>query len=175
MAAPIAGIGYGNLKRNHTTQHAVNSIHFGRKLGKVVNNIVVRKIVKLQTTILPVILMLLLSSCIPSKSGTKSLALDTTRNTYTHEQSGFFFPPTVGRFLRDNDIKFYNDRGNNFSVPYNLVATEEKCVGTIYIYPSLKDYSITPIPKFGQTPAWFLKERYDEAKNVNNGYVSRQR
>lgn len=122
------------------------------------------KTLKSNTAILLVILMLLLSSCITTKSGTKSLALDATRNTYTHEQSGFSFPPTIGRFQRDNDIKFYDNEGNNFSVPYNLLTVEEKVVGTIYIYPSLRDYSITPIPKLGQTPEWFLKERYDEAK-----------
>jgi hypothetical protein len=30
----------------------------------------------------------------------------------------------------------------------------------------MKDYSITPIPKLGQTPEWFLKQEYDGAKSA---------
>jgi len=55
-----------------------------------------------------------------------------------------------------------------------LIASEEKAVATIYIYPSRRDYSITPIPKLGQTPEWFLKQRYDEAKaSIINAYRAR--
>jgi hypothetical protein len=125
------------------------------------------------TTLLVVLLLLLLAGCI-SKTGTKSLLFDSSRNVYTHEQSGFSFPPAIGRFERDKDIKFYDDTGNDFSVPYNLITSEEKAIATIYIYPSLRDYSITPVPKLGQTPDWFLKQRYDEAKtSIINTYHAR--
>lgn len=121
-----------------------------------------------------VVSLLLLGGCVTTKHGTKSLVYDTTIDVYTHEQSGFSFPPAIGRFQRGNGIKFYDEVGNNFSVPYNLVTSEEKAVATIYIYPSLRDYSITPIPKLGQTPDWFFKERYDEAKtSIINMYRAR--
>jgi len=117
---------------------------------------------------------LLLTSCVASKTGTKSLLFDASRDVYTHEQSGFTFPSTIGRFQRNADIKFYNETGNNFSVPYNIAITAEKVVGTIYIYPSLRDYSITPIPKLGQTPEWFINKHYDGAKNsIINMYRAR--
>lgn len=109
--------------------------------------------------------LLLIGGCVTTKTGTKSLVFDAPRNVYTHEQSGFSFPPMIGRFDRGDDIRFYNEAGNDFSIPYNLITANEKAIGTIYIYPSLSDYSITPVPKFGQTPDWFIKERYDEAKN----------
>ncbi|MBI4689566.1 MAG: hypothetical protein HY754_04795 [Nitrospirae bacterium] len=118
--------------------------------------------------------LLLLIGCITPQSRTNSLAFDAEQNVYTHAQSGFSFPLSIGRFQRDNDIKFYDEAGTDFSVPYNFITPDEKVVATIYIYPSLKDYSITPIPKLGQTPEWFLKERYDEAKNsIINMYRAR--
>jgi len=120
-----------------------------------------------------IVSLLLLGGCV-TKTGTKSFLFDSPRNVYSHEQSGFSFPAVIGRFERDKDIKFYNETGNDFSVPYNLITSEEKAVATIYIYPSLRDYSITPIPKLGQTPDWFLKQRYDEAKtSIINMYRAR--
>jgi len=118
--------------------------------------------------------LLLLVGCITTQTRTNSLAFDASQNVYTHAQSGFSFPSSIGRFQRDNDIRFYNEAGTDFSVPYNYITQDEKVVATIYIYPSLRDYSITPIPKLGQTPEWFLKERYDEAKNsIINMYRAR--
>jgi len=117
---------------------------------------------KLSTPLLA--LLLLLAGCV-SKTGTKSLLFDSPRNVYSHQQSGFSFPAAIGRFERDKDIKFYDETGNNFSVPYNLVTLEEKVVGTVYVYPSLREYSITPVPlKVGQTPDWFLNQQYEGAK-----------
>jgi len=104
----------------------------------------------------------------------RSLSFNDQTNTYTHEASKFAFPASIGRFQRDNNIRFYDETGNNFSVPYNFVTPEEKVVGTVYIYPSIRDYSITLIPKFGQTPEWFLKKHYDEAKtSIVNAYRAR--
>lgn len=113
-----------------------------------------------------VLVSLLLAGCITTEPGRVSLTFDAAQNTYTHEQSGFSFPSKIGNFQRDKDVKFYGETGVNFSVPYNLVTTEEKAIGTVYIYPSMKDYSITPIPKLGQTPEWFLKQEYDGAKTA---------
>ncbi|MFZ2444786.1 MAG: hypothetical protein WAW37_00370 [Syntrophobacteraceae bacterium] len=74
------------------------------------------------------------------------------------------FPASIGKFQRDDGIKFYDETGNDLSVPYNLVTANERVVGTVYVYPSLRDYSITPIPKPGQTPDWFLQKHYDDVK-----------
>ena len=105
------------------------------------------------------------AGCVTTKSSSsRSLSFNDQTNTYSHEASEFAFPASIGRFQRDNHIRFYDDTGNNFSVPYNLVTPNEKVVGTVYIYPSLREYSLTPIPKFGQTPEWFLKEHYNGAK-----------
>jgi hypothetical protein len=112
-----------------------------------------------------IITLLLLTGCISTNTtSSKSLILNSAQDVYTHEKSGFSFPATIDRFKRDKDIKFYDEAGNNFSVPYNLDTPNEKVVGTIYVYPSLRDYNVFPIPKFGQTPEWFLNEQYEGSK-----------
>jgi len=106
-----------------------------------------------------------LAACVTTQSSPpKSLTFSASTDTFTHEASGFVFPAAIGRFQRDKDIKFYGTTGNDFSVPYNLVTPNEKVVGTVYIYPSLRDYSITPVPQLGRTPDWFLQNHYDEVK-----------
>jgi hypothetical protein len=121
-----------------------------------------------------IVSFLLAASCL-SKIETKSLLFDSSQDVYTHEHSGFSFPPAIGRFERDKDIKFYDETGNNFSVPYNVVTSQEKVVGTVYIYSSLREYSITPVPlKVGQTPDWFLNQQYDGAKKaITESYRAR--
>jgi len=121
------------------------------------------------------VLLPCLVACVPASTGTKSLVLDASRDVLVHEQSGFSFPSSIGRFQRASDTKFYGETGNNFSVPYSLISAEEKVVATIYIYPGLKDYSVTPIPKLGQTPEWFLQKEYDQAKSaIIEAYRARQ-
>ncbi|MBI5493347.1 MAG: hypothetical protein HY893_10510 [Deltaproteobacteria bacterium] len=110
------------------------------------------------------IFLLLLTGCVAAKPGNRYLVYDAKLDNFTHEQSGFSFPSSIGRFKRDSDsVEFYDESGINFSVNY-YIANE--AIATIYIYPSLREYSITPIPKFGQTPDWFLNKHYDEIKTV---------
>ena len=112
-----------------------------------------------------VLSLLLLSGCITTRSiSSKSLVFNSAQDIYLHENSGFSFPAKIENFRRDKDIKFFDEAGNNFSVPYNLDTQNEKAIGTIYVYPSLKDYNVFPIPKLGQTPEYFLKEQYEGAK-----------
>jgi hypothetical protein len=85
-------------------------------------------------------------------------------DVYTHQNSGFSFPSNIEQFKRGSDIQFYDEAGNNFSVPYNVDTSNEKVIGTVYVYPGLKDYNVFPIPKLGQTPEYFIKEQYEGAK-----------
>jgi len=107
--------------------------------------------------------LLLLAGCITTQ-GAKSVAYDSAADIYTHTPSGFSFPLAIGHFQRD-DFKFYNKEGTDLSFTYNLVSPEEKVVGTLYVYPSLREYAVAPVPKFGQTPDWFFNQHYDEIRN----------
>ncbi len=127
---------------------------------------IVRKIMKFRITFLIFVSFVLLAGCIITKPPGRLLVHDNTQDVYIHKQSGFLFPSAIGSFKRDsNSVIFYDESGNDFSVPYNLVASDGKAAATIYISYSLQDYSIAPIPKFGQTPDWFLKDSYNGAKN----------
>lgn len=114
--------------------------------------------------LLIVLPLLLLTGCITPRSSSKSLIFNSAQDVYIHQNTRFSFPGKIGKFKRDNDIRFYDEAGNNFSVPYNLDTPDEKAIGTIYIYPGLKDYNVFPIPKLGQTPEYFIKEQYEGAK-----------
>ena len=113
-----------------------------------------------------VAILLAICGCPTITAGRKSLAFDASHNLYRHEASGFSFPAIVGRFHRHPDISFYDESGNNFSVQYYLLTAEERVVLSVFIYPSLRDYSLFPIPALGQTPEWFLKYHFDGAKDA---------
>ncbi|MEM5787049.1 MAG: hypothetical protein AAGU11_06995 [Syntrophobacteraceae bacterium] len=114
-----------------------------------------------------VCLLSVVFGCVSTKPRTGGFnAVDSTVPVYSHQPSGFLFPQAVARFMRDKEIKFYDKDGKDISVPYNLVTPEEKVAGTIYIFPSLKDFSVFPVPQLGKTPDWFLQRHYDGAKAV---------
>ena len=119
---------------------------------------------KYKAATLFVLAFLLLAGCVTTEPRGMSLTFDAAQNVYTHKQSGFSFPSEIGKFQREEGIVFYDKAGDNFSVSYNLVIAEKKTIGTVYVYPSLEDSSITPNQKSGQTPEWLLNEEYDDAK-----------
>ena len=101
-----------------------------------------------------------------NQKAVNSFKYDSQNNTYEHENSGFLFPPSIGEFERGNNIKNYDSAGNNISVPYNFITKKQKIAGTVFVYPGMKEYAITPVPKFGETPNWFFEKHYIEVKDA---------
>ncbi len=111
-------------------------------------------------------LAILMAGCVTTNpKSINPLVFNAQDNSYTHDKSDFLFPPSIGNFKRGNDIQQHDTAGNNISVPYNLITNNQKIVGTVFVYPGMKEYAITPIPKFGQTPDWFFNKHYDEVKS----------
>ncbi len=116
---------------------------------------------------LSVTLVLILTGCKTTQSNLdQPFIFNSQEDTYTHNNSDFVFPSKVGEFKRKNDFKQYDSSGHNIAVSYNLITNEQKAAGTVYVYPGMREYAITPIPKFGQTPNWFFEKHYDEVKTA---------
>jgi hypothetical protein len=109
----------------------------------------------------------LLSGCLTTpETRTNGLRFDVESGAYVHESSGFHFPQSVGSFERTSDINQYDEAGRDVSVGYGIREAARQAAVTVYVYPALRDYSLTPIPKFGSTPEWFMTKRYEEAKRA---------
>ena len=72
--------------------------------------------------------LLLVSACQPTGSASGQPA---PTETFTHESSGFHFPPSVGSFARET-VKRYDQQGRDVSVGYNL---GQSAAITVYVYP----------------------------------------
>jgi len=75
-------------------------------------------------------------------------------------------PLVVVPTWKSNNTKQYDEDGNDVSVGYYLDGEEKykKAVATVYVYPALREYAITPIPKFGSTPEKFINDHFEEIK-----------
>jgi hypothetical protein len=60
----------------------------------------------------------------------------------------------------------FDDDGRNVAVWYGIREAARQAVATVYVYPALREYSLTPIPKLGSTPEWFMTKEYEGVKGT---------
>ena len=108
-----------------------------------------------------VTLLLLVTSAQLATAQSEPIEL-TEGEPYSHEPSGFRFPPDVNTFTRTSAYR-YDETGHNISVGYNDAAL--RCILTTYVYP---DRGLALAAHFGQVKR-DVREVHPDAKLVAEG------